>query len=143
MKDNVTDIKYQANVLHKMSLLITINLFGITIVQFSNFLNFSVWLRLIIYGVEILILFNLVYLLTCKTYLKIVLKNDSIILKHYREVVELKYKDIQVEYKGFLNKKIIISFEKKRYRIYLIDYFNLKSIFKEIERRVLCYSGLL
>lgn len=142
MKGKEMDIKYRANILHKMLLLITINLFGITIVQFANILNLNLFIKLLIYGLEMLILLNLVYILSSKTYLKVTLKEDTIILKYYRENIELKYSDIKVQYQGLLNKKIVIIYENKKYRIYRIDYFNLKSIFNEIERRILCYSGL-
>lgn len=142
MKGKEMDIEYRANILHKMLLLITINLFGITIVQFANILNLNLFIKLLIYGLEILILLNLVYILSSKTYLKVTLKEDTIILKYYSENIELKYSNIKVQYQGLLNKKIVIIHENKKYRIYRIDYFNLKSIFKEIERRILCYSGL-
>lgn len=137
MKDKEMVIKYQANILKKMLALITINLFGILIVQYANILNLSIWIKLILYGLEIVILFNLVYILSCKSYLKVILKEESFILKHYRETVELKYNDIKIKYTGFINKKIVI-YKDRKYRLYLVDYFNLKEIYDELERRILC-----
>lgn len=137
MKDKEMVIKYQANILKKMLALITINLFGILIVQYANILNLAIWIKLILYGLEIVILFNLVYILSCKSYLKVILKEESLILKHYRETVELKYNDIKIKYTGFINKKIVI-YKDRKYRLYLVDYFNLKEIYDELERRILC-----
>lgn len=137
MKDKEMVIKYQANILKKMLALITINLFGILVVQYANILNLSIWIKLILYGLEIVILFNLVYILSCKSYLKVILKEESFILKHYRETVELKYNDIKIKYTGFINKKIVI-YKDRKYRLYLVDYFNLKEIYDELERRILC-----
>lgn len=137
MKDKEMVIKYQANILKKMLALITINLFGILIVQYANILNLSIWIKLILYGLEIVILFNLVYILSCKSYLKVILKEESFILKHHRETVEFKYNDIKIKYTGFINKKIVI-YKDRKYRLYLVDYFNLKEIYDELERRILC-----
>lgn len=137
MKDKEMVIKYQANILKKMLALITINLFGILIVQYANILNLSIWIKLILYGLEIVILFNLVYILSFKSYLKVILKEESFILKHYRETVELKYNDIKIKYTGFINKKIVI-YKDRKYRLYLVDYFDLKEIYDELERRILC-----
>lgn len=131
----VDSMKFQANSLNKLLLLTTINLTGILAIQAVNILKAPLYLMLLAYVFEIGLLMYLVIMITRKTYLKVILEN-KLILKELTKVHELDFNSIEVELKGLLLKKIVIKFENKKYRLYQIDYFNIKQIYNEIERRI-------